>query len=37
MHYYVRLGSNHGSGGYMGAYPPLRCGISDLYHVTAVL
>ena len=20
--------SNHGSGGYMGAYPPLRCGIS---------
>ncbi len=29
--------SNHGSGGYMGAYPPSRCGISDLYHVTAAL
>ncbi len=29
--------SNHGSRGYMSAYPPLRCGISDLYHVTAAL
>ncbi len=25
--------SNHGSGGYMGAYPPRRCGISYTYTV----